>query len=236
MERGTDGGDSPGMDVVKVFIEEPVGLEVLVPNDEPDARRRSVEAGSLEAFLARGLDTDYARAYLAGTHLAPPRPRVGLTALADADVWLRPLLAWAGDRPWQHVAPGESLAARTPDEAAHHLRQPAATAALALGDVPPDALAATVGKARREALPALRSALDADPRGAVLYPEPAHDGHDWSVFTRRPLREPLVDAFRQHPAPEAVRFIAPYRRARGEHTFYLEQWALDALPDWAEPL
>ena len=43
------------MDVVKVFTEEPIGLEALVSDTDPDARRRSVEpAPSLEETPRRG--------------------------------------------------------------------------------------------------------------------------------------------------------------------------------------
>lgn len=224
------------MDVVKVFVEEPLGLESLSDDLDPDARRRAAPPATLDAFLAADA-APYARAYLAGTHLGPPR-RVGLTALGDAEAWVQPLLAWAGDRPWSRLDGSGSLAGLLPAEAAGVLRQPRDAVALALGPAPADALAAAAagegdGRGqRRDGVPALRAVLDA---GAVaLFPETAHDGHDWSVFARRPLRDPLVDAFRQRPAPGAVRIVAPYRRARGEHTFYLEQWALDALPDWAE--
>ena len=224
------------MDVVKVFIEEPVGLEVLVPDTEADARRRGAEVGSLEDLLARRTepDSDYARAYLAGTRLGGDRPRVGLTALSDAEAWLQPLLDWAGDRSWSRLGADGAVTGLLVPEAAAALRRPGDLQALALGPVPADLLAASARGERRDALPALRAALDTGPEAAVLFSEPAHDGHDWSLFTHRPLREPLAEAFRRHPAPDARRLFAPYQRARGEHTFYLEQWTLDALPAWVE--
>ena len=121
------------------------------------------------------------------------------------------------------------------DEAAFTLSAPGEVRALALGDVPLDALTAAAEGEHRDALVALRRVLDAVPDAAVLFPEPAHDGHDWSVFARTPLRAPFADALGRHPArPGVRRFLAPYRRARGEHTCYFEQWALDALPAWAE--
>ena len=230
------------MDVVKVFVEEPVGLEVVAADADPDARRRSADLGSLDALLA-GAAPPYGRAYLAGTHLpdsagtAPPR--VGLTALADPDAWLAPLLAWAAGRAWTRLSVGGGGGVASDAEAAASLRDPAGVLALALGDVPLDALAEAAatgagGVDRRDALPALRRVLDV-PGGAALFPEPAHDGWDWSVFARRPLEARLRTAFAAHPAPPGVRrFVAPYRRARGEHTFYFEQWALDPAPPWAE--
>ena len=230
------------MDVIKVFTEEPVGLEALVPDGDPDARRRQATPESLEAFLGHlsgGVPAPYARAYLAGTVLGPPH-RVGLTAVGEAEAWVVPLLTWSGSRGWTALVDGETHAL-SPDHAADVLRRPARdgahppTAALAVGPVPPGALAAAAGGAsdRRDRLPALRAVVDAG--AAVLFPEPAHDGWDWSLFAPAPLRDPLADAFRQHPAA-ARRLWAPYQRARGEHTFYLEQWALDRLPDWVEEI
>ena len=235
------------MDVVKLFVEEPVGLEAVAEDADPDARRRSADLGSLEALLGRPAPP-YGRAYLAGTHLPRPAgtapPRVGLTALADPDAWLPPLLAWAEGRAWTRLSTGGEGGVVSEAESAAALRDPAGVLALALGDVPLDALAEaaatgaggpqTGGVERRDALPALRRVLDV-PGGAALFPEPAHDGWDWSVFARRPLEARLREAFAARPARAGVRrFVAPYRRARGEHTFYFEQWALDPPPPWAE--
>ena len=231
------------MDVIKVFTEEPVGLEALVPDDDPDARRRQADPeppggpeslGAFLAGLAAPAPTAYARAYLAGTVLGPPH-RVGLTAVGEAGAWVGPLVTWADGRGWTALEAGRASPIG-PGEAASVLRRPGATAALTLGPVPPGpALAEAAGGAagRRDRLPALRALLDAG--AAVLFPEPAHDGWDWSLWAPSPLRAPLADAFRQHPAA-ARRLWAPYQRARGEHTFYLEQWALDRLPDWVEEI
>ena len=234
-ERGSARDDSPGMDVVKVFVEEPVGLDALAPDDASDARNRDQPMVSLESLLAPDA-RPYARAYVAGTHLGNAR-RVGATALDAPGAWATPLVAWAGDRPWHALGADGDVRTIEPREAARVLRAPDSVRALALGE--PTGLADAVGgepevgaSQRRERLPALRALLD---RGAaVLFPEPAFDGHDWSLFARAPLRDPLVAAFREHPALGVRRLFAPYQRARGEHRFYLEQWAMDALPDWVE--
>ena len=220
------------MDIVKVFIEEPAGLEALVGDDEPDALRRGAALGSLDALLGGGaFESDYARAYLAGTRLGPPQ-RVGLTALDDAEAFVQPLLAWAGERAWTALdAEGHRLGL-IPAEAAARLRRPHGTAALAVGPADGETLARAAAGARRDAVPALRELLDGG--AAVLLPERAHDGHDWALFARRPLRDALVAALRARPAQGARRFVVPYQEARGEHRFYFEQWQLDALPDYVE--
>ena len=224
------------MDVIKVFTEEPASLETLVPDLDPDARRRQAPSESLEAFLARP-NAPYARAYLAGTSLGPPH-RIGLTALDDADAWTVPILGWANGRGWSGVVAGRARGFLEA-EVASVLRRPTGVAggpvtALALGPEPAGALAEAAGAdQRRDRLGALRALLDAG--CAVLFPESAHDGHDWSVFAPRPLAGPLTDAFRQRPGAARC-LVAPYQRARGEHTFYLEQWALDSLPDWAREI
>lgn len=215
------------MDVIKVFTEEPIGLDSLVPDAEPDARRLAVPSVSLESLLA-GPQEDYARAYIAGTRLGPPH-RVGATALADPEAWIGPLLGWALGRPWSAFGPSGTaglLAAEVPAV----LREPGDAQAIVVGPALPEALADVAGGERRDRLAALRRLLDGG--ASVLFPEPAHDGVDWSLFSRAPLRDPLVEAFRQRPAPGVRRLVAPFQRARGEHRFYLEQWTLDDLPDW----
>lgn len=229
------------MDIVKVFIEEPVGLESLVRDDDPDAHRQNVALGSLDALLnGTTFESDYARAYLAGTHLGPPL-RIGLTALSDAEAFVQPLLAWASGRPWTRLSRAGDTTGLLPAEAASHLRQPEDTAALAVGPVDGlepkvdvSLLATAASGPRRDAVPALRALLDAG--ASVLLPEAAHDGYDWSLFARRPLRDALIRAFAVHPAGDARRFVVPYQKARGEHRFYFEQWQLDALPDHVEEI
>ena len=219
------------MDVIKVFTEEPVGLESLVADDDPDARRRQRPADSLEAFLQRQA-APYARAYLAGTHLGSPR-RVGLTSLSDDQSWVQPVVSWAGERGWSAFDGSTAQSVLRADVPGVLLR-PVQTLALGVGPVPPGALAeaaADEGAQRRDRAGAVRAVLDAG--AAVLFPEPAHDGWDWSVFAPAPLAAPLVDAFRRRPGAARC-LVAPFQRARGEHKFYLEQWALDDLPAWAE--
>ena len=229
------------MDIVKVFIEEPVGLESLVRDDDPDAHRRGAELGPLDALLAGAtFESAYARAYLAGTGLASPkdagevdtRSRVGLTALADAEAFVQPLLAWADGRRWTRLASDGTSRGLSAPEAGSHLRQPEGTAALAVGPVDGAELATAAAGQRRDAVAALRAILDGG--AAVLLPEPAHDGHDWSLFAQRPLRTPLLDAFRDCRSGNARVFFVPYQKARGEHKFYFEQWQLEALPDFVE--
>jgi hypothetical protein len=223
------------MDVVKVFVEEPAALgggASPVPAGDGPAD------GSIEAFLAsvRAPASPFARAYLAGTHLADgERPRVGLTAVGASEVWTDPLLAWAAGRTWTQLTRGGRAAGVLDREALDALRVPASTLALALADgpVPADILATVVLGDATDAADALRTLLNADVAVAVLLPEPAHDGHDWSLVARSPLRGPLIEAFRSHPAgPGVRRFVVP--RVRGEARFYFEQWALDALPAGAE--
>lgn len=206
------------MDVLKLFVEEPAALRGTDANTLP---------ASLDALLARS-EPAYGRAYLAGTHLSNGPPRVGVTALANSRSFVDPLLTWSGGRLWQHLDRSGGLALLA--DAAGALAQPEATAALVLGPVDTAALIEVANGDRADALRALLSA-----GASVLVPEPAHDGWDWSVFGPAPLG--LVDAVRAHPAPPGVRrFVVPYQRARGEHSFYFEQWALDPPPAWADPL
>ena len=209
------------MDVLKVFTDEPLALDAAA--DEPVPRGAPREMASLESLLRR---PTYARAYLAGTHLGA-HPRTGLTALADPGLWRDPLSdLWAGFEWTAHpegLGPGRTLLA--PSSGVALCAAPEA--------VEPALLEAVAQAEDRAGWAALRAILDAQPRALVLTPERAHDGWDWVVYSGQPLRQRLLDALRSREAPGARRLVMPYQKARGEHKFYLERWALDDLPEWA---
>ncbi|NNF58229.1 MAG: hypothetical protein HKN04_08295 [Rhodothermaceae bacterium] len=216
------------MDIVKYFYEEPAALHAV-----PDgAVRAADDLVPLDALLA---GPRFYRGYLAGTCLQPAADgglRVGATALENPAIWIQPLLTLFDGVVWTRLDANQT-AARC-DAPAEVLADPRATGVLVVAEsVIPVELLQPLGSAeRREGLPALRALLaDAE---AVLFPEPAHDGFDWSVFASTPLRERLAAALRAYPAPGARRFVLPYQRARSEHRFYFEQWQLDALPDFIE--
>ncbi|HEX9953002.1 MAG TPA: hypothetical protein VGB53_14620 [Rubricoccaceae bacterium] len=239
------------MDVVKVFVEDPAALGGGAPlgagnPDMPPPGGEPPDA-SAEAFLARlrAPASPFARAYLAGTALADAATaphRVGLTAISAPEAFVEPLVAWAAGRTWTRLTVGGRASGILEREAREALADPARTALLALGPGPiPDDILATVvfGDAAHSA-DALRTLLLADASVAVFTPQPAHDGQDWAVVARSPLRAGLVAAFRACPAPAGVRrFVVP--RVRGEAKFYFEQWALSgpmagALPAGTEEL
>lgn len=213
--------------IVKYFYEEPVHLEALSAEADPDARRRAEPPGALDDLLRPAA---YYRAYLAGSD----GERTGLTAIEAPQAFVRPLLEVLAGTRWTFAEPDGSVEP-TADPAAllHH---PSVAAALAVGVTPADenALGEVAVAERRYGLPALRRLLDAG--ATVLFPEPSHDGWDWSVFSAEPLRERLVASFRAHPAPGVRRFALPYQQARSEHRFYFERWQLDDLPGWIEEI
>ncbi|MDA1028435.1 MAG: hypothetical protein O3B41_05205 [Bacteroidetes bacterium] len=66
----------------------------------------------------------------------------------------------------------------------------------------------------------------------IILPEPAHVGHDWSVFSSKPLSESFRMAA-QEMAPEDCRcFVVPYGRAKGEHKFYFEQYDIELFKEF----
>lgn len=216
------------MDILKYIWEEPVHLEALSADTDPDPRRQADPLGSLDALLN---PRSYYRGYLAGTRL--PERRVGCTALAHPEAFVQPLREVFAGRTWTRATDGE-IEPLTEAEAAETLRDPAtARVLIAAPEVPEAALMQDVATAeRRYGIPALRRLLDEG--AAALFPEPAHDGWDWSLFAPEPLKDRLVAAFRRQPVEGARRFVVPYLRMRGEHRFYFEQWQLDALPDYIE--
>ncbi len=230
------------MDIIKYFYEEPALLETLTPDRDPDARRRRDRSAradapfdrqALEAFLST---PDYYRGYLAGTDR--DAGRVGLTAIAHPEAFVEPVVAGLGAGWWAAASTDGTAAALAPEAVRRILRDPAGTAALvtAAAPVDPNLIVATTGTRRRYALPALKRLLAA--ARVAFFPEPAHDGFDWSFFSAHPLREKLTAAFKQNPAEDVRRFALPYQKARSEHKFYFETWQLDApsLPDYIEEM
>jgi len=59
----------------------------------------------------------------------------------------------------------------------------------------------------------------------LVFPEKADMGHDWSIFSSRPLAERMREAMAG--LPEDTRgFVIPYVEARGGDKFYFEQYDL----------
>ncbi len=61
-----------------------------------------------------------------------------------------------------------------------------------------------------------------DRKCTLVFPEQAQMGHDWSVFSPKPLSESFREAMAD--LPENTRgFVIPYGEARGEAKFFFEQ-------------
>jgi hypothetical protein len=229
------------VDIIKYFFEEPTLLEALTPDDDPDAREQAHRSSdvvdhptrqSLKDFLAT--PDDYHRGYLAGTNRAADR--VGLTAIDRPDAFVEPIIHGLGAAWWARADTDGTVDVLDLPEACAVLRDPSGTTVLITADaaVDTDHLAAVAGTPRRHALPALRTVLDA--ARIAFFPEPAHDGFDWSFFSAEPMRDRLTVAFKQNPAEDVRRFVLPYQKARSESKFYFETWQLSEapLPDYIE--
>ena len=228
---------APEPSVLKYFYEEPALLEPVTPDADPDARRREDRSDLPEETsvpLDDLLDTrDAYRGYLAGTNRADDA--VGLTTL-PAEAYVPPVLAAVGQTWWGECTTDGRVEALDDEAVRGRLRGPTDTAVLVTAEapVPAERIAAVAGRARRRALSSLRSLLDS--AGVVFFPEPAHDGFDWSFFSAAPMRDRLVDALQRQPTENVRRFALPYQRARSESKFYFETWQLteSPLPDYIE--
>lgn len=214
------------MDVLKVFTDEPLPLDAAA--DEPVPRGEAREMASLEDILKRPA---YARAYLAGARLGDS-PAVGLTSLSDAWLYLQPIQTLSAGFVWSVPMIDAAISWH---EITDRFRQPPVENVVAAGPemVDPGLLTHIADTPGRAGWRYLRDALDRQPDALIFVAEHAHDGYDWIAYAGRPLRERLIDALRAHPAPDARRLVMPFQKARGEHKFYLERWALDDLPEWA---
>jgi hypothetical protein len=242
------------VDILKLFYEEPLYLETLTHDADPDARRRSTRLSAIDALLpgdfgespgpraeddfsADALDrpTPYYRLYLSGADLGADRS--GLTAVRQPGTWSRALLAsLPGERWWALTVDG--LAEIPAGEVPALLADPSGVPVIAVASGEPLAqpLRSIAETERREAFPDLKRLLSDGV--TTLIREPAHDGYDWHVFSPAPLKDEVVGALaaEMRSAPDTRIFAVPYRQARSEHKFYFERWALDDLPGWVEEI
>jgi hypothetical protein len=215
--------DSP--DVLKYFHEEPALLEPVTPDADPDARRRAERPDlpeELSTLRDDPFDTnDVYRGYLAGTH--PAGDDVGLTTLSS-DAYVPSLLDALGRAWWGRVTAPGAVEALAPDAVKRVLHAPLRTDLLVTADAPVDAerMTAVAGRAPRRAAQALQALLAE--AATVFFPEPAHDGFDWTFFSVAPVRDRLVEAFRDRPVEGTRRFVLPYQKARSESKFYFDTW------------
>jgi len=217
-------------DILKYFHEEPALLEPTTPDAD-----RSDPSGTPSVPLKDLLDTrDVYRGYLAGTNHVDDE--VGLTTLRSPDAYVPPLLEALGRSWWARCTGQKTVEALDGREVQRVLRAPTRTSLLVTADAPVDTerITAVAGRAPHRAAEALRTLLD--DAHIVFFPEPAHDGHDWSFFSNTPVRDRLVAAFRDHPASATRRFVLPYQKARSESKFYFDRWQLteSPLPDYIE--
>ena len=223
------------MDVVKVFVEDPAALGGGSPLGAGNGGTPAPPDASAEAFLERlrAPSSPFARAYVAGTVLAGSTPvRVGLTSIDTPAAFSAPLMAWAAGRTWTRLTAGGRATGILDREAREALESPAGTHLLALGPgpIPADILATIVlGDAHavrpRPPHPSPRR-RPARGRSRRCPPTTATTGR-----SSRAARFARASWTRSHacPAPGSVRrFVLP--RVRSESKFYVEQWALDALP------
>lgn len=226
-------------DILKYVHQEPVLLEPLTPDADPDARQRADRSSPPDAppgALEDPFDTEEAyRGYLAGTNRADNC--VGLTTLRTPDAYVRPVLDALGRAWWGRVGAAGTEETLTADEAQQTLRTPRRTAVLVTADAPvaPKRMIGVTEGDRHQSLAALRTLLDV--AHVVFLPEPAHDGHDWSLWSAHPMQERLVAAFRSHPTDATRRFVLPHEHTRSESKFYFDTWQLtetSPLPDYIE--
>lgn len=174
---------------------------------------------SIEALLG---GRKYHRGYLSATSLE--HDTFGLTSLDDRDLLLDLLMELRQGRPVFAYREEYDHPARDPDVL---LDDAASVLVVLFGDLALNAstLHALAAERRRPAVGYIRTILDGGV--PVLFPEPAHHGHDWAVYSPFPLSEHIKRAFTRIASPSRRCFVIPYRDARSEEKFYFERYDID---------
>lgn len=215
------------MRILKLFTEEPVALEILSDESDPDARRREADRLALASLSDPDIPHAY-RAYLAGTDLTADR--TGATALDEPRAFALPLAELFAEATWSALLTDGTGETVELDDLPELLMRPEAVAVLvaAPGPLTTAAMTPLADPDRRAAFAALAQTLEM--AALVAFPEPAHDGFDWSLYAPEPLRDRLAAAFAHFPTRGLRRFAAPFQRVRSEQKFYFERWTLDDPP------
>lgn len=214
--------DAP--DIIKYFYEEPAALEAVAADDDADARRREAPQMSLEAFLG---SRRYYRGYMAGTSLG--HDAVGLTAVPQRAALLELLMGLRGGRPLSIWTKETAEPLRDP---LLLVERPHEVLVAVFGDAPLDlsTVTALAAEHRRPALGFLQGILN---QGMpILFPEPAHQGTDWSVFSPFPLVENVRRAMSRIAGPGLRTFAIPHAKARSEEKFYFERYDVELFSEY----
>jgi len=216
------------MRVIKYFYEEPTLLDL---DDQPSED----SGGSSLARLLR--QHKHYRGYLAASDLESGQ--IGGSSLDD-NAAAEALSRVLGGPVWfSNRAPGqEEVELRLLSDHEHIVAALATMASNAVmildfesdQGVDEDVVAElTKDQDRKRGLKMISRLLDAG--CTVVFPEPAHMGHDWSIFSAKPLARPMQDSLGR--APKDCRcFVVPYVKARGEHRCYFERYDIDQYAEY----
>lgn len=207
------------MRVIKYFFEEPTLLDFPAPADSGTPSREGLQGLMRQHRHYRG--------YLAASDLG--NDLVGGSSLEDnaaAEVLARSLDGpiWFSNR-----APGQEdveLKLLTDHQEVVQALSTMASDSVMILEVDPSeeiVKALTEDNDRKSGMRQIAELLD---RGCTLiFPEQAHMGHDWSVFSSHPMADRLRTAMADLP-DDTRGYVIPYVEARGEHKFYFEQYDL----------
>lgn len=175
------------------------------------------------------------RLYISATDMDAARN--GATAIASPSLWIEPLLAGLPSLEWKS-SDGTNSTALTEKSAAQILENPGEQIAL-VGGHSESRSELVVAAARLERRMGMIHLIELLNEGAeiILLREPAFHGFDWTVYSANPLSKRFRSEWIQNGPYDNVRaFTLPWKRARGEHRFHFEHWALDDPQDWMEEI
>lgn len=208
------------MRIIKYFFEEPTFLEF----PEAPSSKLPSDSGRLIQLLK---DQRYFRGYLAASD--SDNDMIGGSALSDyaaakvlATVLIGPV--WLINK-----APG-IVAAHALLSSSEKVVQALVTMSsesIMISELNPDGqdLGHLIEQSDREQVFRTIARL-LDIGATVVFPEPAHVGHDWSVYSARGLSDEIRRALSEAPS-DYRSYVIPYAKARGEHQFYFEQYDID---------
>lgn len=175
------------------------------------------------------------RLFISGTDMASGRN--GATAIGRPSSWIDPLLDALSGLFWMT---SEGLSARYVElETVRELLADPRDYMIITGATARNSseLVIAVGRLERRAGMANLISLLNEGAEVIFLREPAYHGFDWTVYSTNPLTSRFRAAWIANSLHENARaFTLQWHRARGEHRFHFEHWALDDPQEWMEEI
>jgi len=210
-------------DLFKLIYEHDIRLDQL---KERQLDRNTQEvSGSIEDFLKP--DPTYSKFYFSGTVLS--KKEFGLYCLVHYDEWIDRFTEALAE---YHIFRGEDQVSLKEAVEVSKMGEPIILSKTNKNNWTDQDLTLDYNSNVGHKKSGLANVLEGD--DLVLYKEPAHNGYDLHLFSKKNIYILFFEQFKKMVSDQFRFFSINGKRVRSERKFYFETWTLDRPPHGAE--